>query len=618
MYFHVIILTLMIMKKLLFPVFFISLGTVSLLGQVVILREITSLFYGNELFYCFGLGGWLFFTGLGSLLAGRIKLPKNKPVFPWLILAALFLLIPLSIILLRLLVAGLVSYGQLPSFGFSLFILTSVLFVFCFPLGMIFGWTVDNKSSVNKAYFWETAGLTLAGLVFSFFLSATSFPLMPWIDKTSLGWRYKNLTQTIYSKYNQILITKDGRQQNYYLNGQLAFSNQDRWEIQQLLKLLRPFIKKNQKNIVLGNPNIAREMKNQKVKGISYLEIDSQLAKLEKGILNKGVNLIVIDPRRFFRESREIWDVIFFSLGNPQTLLTNRYFTRECFSLVKNRLAEKGVFILILYIPTDYTSEEALGFGRSVYQTFAYVFPHQQLLIFNDQLILIGSKNFISLDQSKIDSYWQKNFWQSVEGWRRNEIIKKITKTKEAINSDTQPVAFFHQQLFWHTMFSFATSRLTLLAGEIVPIIFFLILMTIYFQKKNRLRLAGIMASSSFILMGIETLIIFMFQTKIGYLYSQIALIFASILLGMTIGTKLKIKNERLKIILFGYLIIISIFVLIIIGQLETAVNWPIFWYLLAFLAGLSGGAIFALINRLYLIKENNLGYIYAFDLFGG
>jgi len=113
-------------------------------------------------------------------------------------------------------------------------------------------------------------------------------------------------------------------------------------------------------------------------------------------------------------------------------------------------------------------------------------------------------------------------------------------------------------------------------------------------------------------------LLVFLFQIKIGYLYRQISLIFASVLLGIGAGVAL-IENwkflptgrqGKIKNLFLGYFLIF--------GALFIFGGQPVFWFLTAFLLGMVGGGIFAKVNREYLKTNKNPGYIYAFDLFGG
>ena len=51
-------------------VLLLVLGAVSLLGQVVLLRELTVAFFGSELITILGLGLWLAGSGGGALAGG--------------------------------------------------------------------------------------------------------------------------------------------------------------------------------------------------------------------------------------------------------------------------------------------------------------------------------------------------------------------------------------------------------------------------------------------------------------------------------------------------------------------------------------------------------------------
>ncbi len=67
-------------KSTLRPLSFILLlgyGVLSLSAQVIILREFLALAQGNEIFLGLGLWAWLIWTGLGSLVGGRLAV--NQP-----------------------------------------------------------------------------------------------------------------------------------------------------------------------------------------------------------------------------------------------------------------------------------------------------------------------------------------------------------------------------------------------------------------------------------------------------------------------------------------------------------------------------------------------------------
>ncbi len=54
----------------------LSIGLISILGQVVLLRELNVSFYGVELIYLLALGIWLFWTAVGAVIGRRIQSPS--------------------------------------------------------------------------------------------------------------------------------------------------------------------------------------------------------------------------------------------------------------------------------------------------------------------------------------------------------------------------------------------------------------------------------------------------------------------------------------------------------------------------------------------------------------
>lgn len=606
-------------KKFLWPVFFLLLGLISILAQTVILREVTGFFYGNELFYGLGLGGWLLFTGLGSLFAIKLKWFSKTGIL-WLILGKLIIFLPILVVVLRWLIANSVLPGELPSPGFSFLILGLILGTFCFPLGAEFAlatlcWQKQRKQPiVSLAYFWETIGFALGGLFFSFILATSSFPLGLGLDRLTLNWRYPGLVKEANSNFQQIVVTQKDNQTNYFLGGQTAFTDKEGYESQRLLNLIVPFIDTPEKILVLGNPNLASGIKKEFPSGkIVFLEMDSRLLEFEEDLFPEGINLVAQDPRRFLSQNNQRWDLAIFSPGNPQTLLGNRLFTKESFEQIKDRLEEGGIFVLFLYLPTDYQSKEALLLGSSIYQTLAAVFPKIELLAPEDQLLFIASNKEIKINQAHIDSIWRDYFWHEVGNDQRKEIAERLNDTSVGLNTDFEPVAFFYQQLFWQTIFSFKTPMIIMKTTKFLFPFLLIPFLILFIKGKKKLRLGLSALSSSFVLISLEVLIILFFQTKIGYLYSQVSLIFAAVLLGIGLGVVLKFKLGFL-----GYLPILFIIFLISLGKGENLANFSGFWFLLALVSGMVGGRIFALINQSYLQTFKNTGFIYAFDLFGG
>src|SRR3989338_9598182 len=80
-----------------------TLGLTSMIGQIIIIRELVVGFYGNELSLGIILACWLFWVGFGSLVLGRFvdSIPFKERLLSHLQLA-LSIIIPLNIFFIRL------------------------------------------------------------------------------------------------------------------------------------------------------------------------------------------------------------------------------------------------------------------------------------------------------------------------------------------------------------------------------------------------------------------------------------------------------------------------------------------------------------------------------------
>ena len=79
--------------------YLLAIGFVSVLGQVVILRELNVAFYGVELIYILAIAVWLLWTAAGALIGRRTYVPSKTTVGALLIGFAV--LLPADVVLVR-------------------------------------------------------------------------------------------------------------------------------------------------------------------------------------------------------------------------------------------------------------------------------------------------------------------------------------------------------------------------------------------------------------------------------------------------------------------------------------------------------------------------------------
>ncbi len=146
---------------------FFLLGFVSLLSQVILLREMAVVFQGHEITLGVSLAAWLLWGGLGSASA-KIQPHPSRSLAR--ILSGLGLVIPASDILIRL-SKILISQGDIPRFASSLIWPFFFLAAPCWLLGRAFRAGVAiQKGKGGWLYFMESLGAVVGGALSIFLL----------------------------------------------------------------------------------------------------------------------------------------------------------------------------------------------------------------------------------------------------------------------------------------------------------------------------------------------------------------------------------------------------------------------------------------------------------------
>ncbi len=156
---------------------FFYYGLAAMLAQLALFRELSVLFYANELFLGTFLSSWLFWVGLGSLLAKR--LPKVRQ-FPKKYFSSAFfiisLLLPFTILLIRI-SKSVFSFGEfIGPLGATIFTFV-VMSVLCFVFGAQFSLAcaiasdkMKKKTALGRVYLFEALGSVAGGALFTYML----------------------------------------------------------------------------------------------------------------------------------------------------------------------------------------------------------------------------------------------------------------------------------------------------------------------------------------------------------------------------------------------------------------------------------------------------------------
>ena len=702
-------------------------GFVATIAQVIILRELLVLFYGNELSAGLIFAGWLLWSALGSGLAGKwaLKVSEHTTLLR-LLLVCLSAMLPLSVLFIRATrIIWALPAGELPSAGKMLLISIATTGIFCPVSGALFGicWAIYRKKGENQSlaiYLAEALGSAAGGLIFYFvflpygsvyttiwitcgiILFISWWLLRPWrpvsnmrfghlmwiavsvmvvagavcgsrLDHISRRWQWgPNLSAVYDTAFHNIAVLKKEAQVSVFTNGLWLFSEPDRLSAEygvQLALLQHP----KPKTVLLLGGGIAGHLeelfKYPDLRHVDYVEPDPDFIDILKPHLSPATNaslqhprvrLFHQDPRVFMRRSHERYDVILMNIGDPITALMNRFYTKEFFAHVKQRLSTGGIFSFAVSGGESMLGPTQARFLGSIKKTLLEIFP-KTLIYPGDQNRFFAtdiSGDLVSdygiladrISERNLQlTYIREGILQDALSPLRLDYLKSIMEgiTGISVNKDFSPICYFHNLSMWANQWHaglqnilnfLANLRLRwlwtalVIAGAIIVAFFWT------GRCKFRTAVAGSIFISGAIEMVLQVVFLLSFQIIAGFVYRQLALIIAFFMTGLTLGAgwmsrqkhfQMEIHHTRRLFIRVQALVCMLPFGLMLFFQLihgdiqhflaPVAMGW--LFSGLSLITGILGGVHFALAVMVMagtgVALEKIGGGFYALDLAG-
>lgn len=653
------------------------LGFVTIVSQVVYIREFISVLAGNELIVGIVLAGWMLITGWGAFSGRKADFsdfPLNRGIG---ILTALSLFSPVLIYLLYWIKNQLFPPGTLIDIDTSVILVFLLLFPFCFLSGYLFtafstllSFSVEHNQT-GKAYSFESIGGLAGGLLFSIILGRVfnSFQIFGIIsalilfagawtnykNKTGKLWKffipgiiipallfYFNPEKFVYkvlypnqelvisknTRYGNLAVTKQAGQLNIYENNALQFYTQNvmvNEEAVHFAMVQHP----NPKKVLLisgGISGMIKEIEKYPVEKITYLEINPEIFKALKNITEpfsnpEIVEIVKKDIRYFIKKSNEEFDVIMLNLPPPTSLGLNRFYTREFYRLVKKRCNDQTIVITSLPGTVNYAEDNALLVNSSLWKTLEKQF--------RNRLVLVGEKNyFLASDAElspniaeliaakKIDNeYVNQYYFDDMLLKMRSETLMNQFTDEVPVNRDYNPYIFFKEISHWLSYYGISYRVLV-----IIPILFFLILLL----GTNKVT-AGLY-TGGFTAVSLEIVLLLAYQVYFGSIYLNTALFFAFFMAGLAFGSSSRLiiilKPIQSYYTLQFFLAVFAVILPLLIKLTGFITVWRIpsqtIFFMLIFIVATVTGQEFLLAAELRQKKYSEIsGINYATDLAG-
>lgn len=573
----------------------IILGFITILSQLLVIREFLFVFQGNELIIGMMLCIWMLLTAAGSRLGIRMAgktIPEKILPGSFLVLSLLPILI---IFLLYLIETQVFPPGTVKSAATVFLFCFSLLSPFCLLSGMLYTLLtavlseIENKNRISVAYAWESLGSMLAGLIYSiilvnllntfqilslivlvcifaqiilqpaselshkrYWLSGIwlltaiflfASPVDRWIR--SLHYKSQELVYTKDTPYGNLSVTQTAGQFNFFENGTLLFSSENQIMQEEAIhfSLLQVSVPKKILIVSGGIAGMTREaLKYRSIEKIDFLEINPWLVKAEMHFVKQpsfsGLRVIKKDARRWIRNVHSGYDAIIINTPDPSNAQINRYYTLEFFREVKQALVQNGIFSTSLSSTANYMSSEAKVVNRIIYHTLKSVF-HHVVVIPGEKNYFIASDGNVHLDIARTlqladieNDYVQPGYIEDDLLKQNSDLImNEISNGKSENNQDLSPLAYFLQIRYWLSLFQNAKKA--------VPFMLLIGLIILFFLRMTLRNITpvtlGIFAGG-FAGASAEFLIILVFQVLYGYLYQMLGLIIAFYMTGLLTG----------------------------------------------------------------------------------
>jgi len=495
----------------------IIIGLLSILSQVVILRELTVAFYGVELIYILAIGIWLFWTAIGALIGRRRYTPSASAVRFLFILFGF--LLPVDIVFVR---GVRLLFGGIPGvylpFGRQLIAIVFVLLPIGIFLGLLFQWAaklyIEENKTLAVAYALESIGGLIGGLaatlllkfgmqnfsialicsllsigiwllpaynkktqmpyvgIFAFVTFSFVFLISPDIDYRMTRWNHPDLIETRDSPYSRVTIAGRAGQLVIFENDVLGFETEG-VTAEELVHLSALHHDNPEQVLILGGgiEGAVEEVLKHSPREIDCVELNPVLFDLarrhlpenfQESFSSDGVHLYHDDPRKFLKNASS-YDLILVGMPDPASGQSNRFYTREFFHQCAEKLRTDGILAFRLQASENIWTKFLSYRNAGIYQALKTAFQNV-LVLPGVKNTVIASNGFLSRDsdrltarfnERKIDARFVSPAYINYlfTNDRFFEIENHLSTTRVEPNTDVHPICYRFSSMIWLSKF---------------------------------------------------------------------------------------------------------------------------------------------------------------------
>ncbi len=496
--------------------YLVTVGLVSILGQVVTLRELDVAFYGIELIYIISLGFWLLGTAIGAAVGRRSHIPEETSVQTLLILTSALLMTDIIFIRGIRRIFGGVSGGFLP-FETQIAALVAAVIPLSVITGLLFQAAakrfLSEGGSLARAYAIESMGGALGGLLSTLLLAlglrnlsaallcsalslgiafvyawragyrlqkymsiagiAIVLVLLPGagrIDHWTTSWNHPDLVESTDTPYGRVTITVREEQVCVFENDALSYETETT-AAEEFVQLSALQTIRMQRVLVLGGgfEGIISELLRLPVGGIDYVEINEGIIEtvmnhlpyeLRNVLDDRKVRVLYQDPRRF---KKSPYNAILVAMPEPMSAQNNRFYTSEFFKQCSAMLERDGIVAFRIPSAENLWTPQLQRRNGSIYGALKSAFVHV-VVIPGVTNIFIASNSALTMDPRILSDRLRSRGLQAklispeyvnyvYTNDRFKNVERLLSSTVSIPNSDIRPACYGYTLSIWLSKF---------------------------------------------------------------------------------------------------------------------------------------------------------------------
>ena len=513
--------------------------------------------------------------------------------------------------------------------------------------------------------------LVLAALVLLFIFQRE-------IDRWSIDRRWQSFhTGTaivagspVDSRYQNITLGRREGQYTVFLDGLAAMTFPDPRDLAVDAHFVMSQAKSIRRVLVIGGglEGLLAEMLTyppEHLERLDYVMLDPKLLELVRPHLAERDRAALDDPRlhvhyddgrRFLREHRDRYDLIYLNTPEPSSILLNRLYTRVFFKLVASRLADDGVFVFTITASPSYFSDMRRQYLGSILRAPFFV-PRRDSL---RSLVTWGERAFafhaagdgvLTTDVAELRRRYAERaprtdarYALMVDGGDdrldpdKLEAMRRELETARAVaqpNTDEHPVACLYHLILWdrmtsgseHSSFAFLEGvRLRDVLVAVAATCVLWLVVARFVLRRSAIESATLLsvASTGFTTMSAEMVLLFWFQSVYGYVYERIGVIVGVFMLGLVVGSLVlrRVVRWKPRFSLWGlplldfaiclFAVALPVLCLLLEEELTRAgeLGWVFEWQFMGLVlaSGLLGGSIYPVAANVLVDQKRHTG----------